>query len=187
MRTPPLSRSFPPLALLAALAGCDGTAAVSADAGASPNASILPAPLATEAPELADGGADAGTRAPLGDAGARRDLDGGAPPPETMHPASPLPADAITFQKDAPGVTLDAAFRWRDVPTPPRAPEVSANGIQEALKVTALTLKIDLAEAGRMRAELIGSAFPLPAHSELRARTDHYGNLLLWPGGHRIG
>src|SRR6185312_826348 len=84
--------------------------------------------------------------------------------------------------------SLDAVFRWRDVPAPPRAPEVSLDGLREAQKLTALTLKIDLTESGRMRAELSGVAFPLPAHSELRARTDHYGNLLMWPnhGGYRV-
>ncbi len=106
-----------------------------------------------------------------------------------MLPATPLPADTPVSQKDtAPGLTLDAAFRWRDVPAPPRAPEVSADGLREAQKITALTLKIDLAEAGRMRAELTGAAFPLPAHSELCARSDHYGNILVWPKaeGYRV-
>ncbi len=105
-----------------------------------------------------------------------------------MLPSTPLPPEAIPFQRDAPGVTLDAAFRWRDIPPPPRAPEVSADGLREAQRLTALSLKIDLTEAGRMRAELIGAAFPLPAHSELRARADQYGNLLVWPnaGGYRV-
>ena len=80
-------------------------------------------------------------------------------------------------------MTLDASFRWRDLPAPPRAPEVSADGLREAQKLTGFSLKIDLTEAGRMRAELTGAAFPLPAQSELRARTDHYGNLLMWPDG----
>jgi hypothetical protein len=186
---PPLvPRGFPLALLLAALAGCDPAPSASSDAGPSPNASIMPAPLATEVPELADGGADAGVRGPPPDAAGRRDPDAGGPPPEGMHPSSPIPAESIPFQKDASGVTLDAAFRWRDVPAPPRAAEVSADGLREALKLTALTLKIDLTEAGRMRAELTGSAFPLAAHSELRARADHYGNLLVWPGagGYRV-
>jgi hypothetical protein len=85
-------------------------------------------------------------------------------------------------------VALDAVFRWRDLPAPPRAPEVPAEAIREAQKLTALTLKIDLSDGGRMRAELTGASFPLAAHSELRARSDHYGNLLVWPngGGYRV-
>ena len=48
-----------------------------------------------------------------------------------------------------------------DVPPPPRAPEVSGDGLREAQKLAGLTLKIDLTEGGRMRAELTGAAFPL--------------------------
>ena len=106
-----------------------------------------------------------------------------------MLPATPLPGEAVlSYAREVPGVTLDAAFRWRDLPPTPRAPEVSADGLREAQKITALTLKIDLAEAGRMRAELTGAAFPLAPHTEIRARSDHYGNLLVWPGatGYRV-
>jgi hypothetical protein len=178
-------------ALLAALAlpGCDGTPqpAGPSDASESPNASILPAPLATETPDLVDSGAaseEAGSRGgPAETAGHPLLLDASTPPPETMYPETPLPAEAAPYPKDASGVTLDAAFRWRDLPAPPRAPEVSADGLREAQKLTGLALKIDLAEAGRMRAELTGNGFLLPAHSELRARADHYGNLLVWPDG----
>jgi hypothetical protein len=171
-----------------ALAGCDAAPlATAADAGASPNASILPAPLATEPPDLFDGGAptDDGARPPPTETPSR-------PAPESLRAGVPLAADATPFQKDGQkdgsGVTVDAAFRWRDVPAPPRAPEVSLDAHREALKQTALSLKIDLTELGRMRAELTGSAFLLPAHTELRARSDHYGNLVVWPngGGYRV-
>jgi hypothetical protein len=169
------------------LGGCEPSAAPpgQSDASASPNASILPAPLATEPPDLVDGGADDGGRAPSGiaaDASGRLLVpDAGAAPPESLRPSTPIAAEQVPFLQDAPGVTLDAVFRWRDVPAPPRAPEVSGDGLREAQKLTALTLKIDLTAGGRMRAELTGRAFPLPAHTELRARTDHYGNLVLWP------
>lgn len=172
----------------AALAGCEPSAVPPgpSDASASPNASILPAPLATEPPDLVDGGAaaDAGPRgAPADSAGRPVIPDAGGPPPESLRPSTPIAAEPVPFQTETPGVTLDAAFRWRDVPAPPRAPEVSADGLREAQKLTALTLKIDLTAAGRMRAELTGRAFPLPAHTELRARTDHYGTLIMWPYG----
>lgn len=179
-------------ALLAGLLlqGCDGglPPVGPGDASESPNATILPAPLATETPNLADSGAateEAGSRgAPSDTTGRPLAGDASAPPsPETMYPATPVPAEMVTYSKDIAGVTLDAAFRWRDVPAPPRAPEISADGVREAQKLTSLALKIDLAETGRMRAELTGNGLPLPAHSELRARSDHYGNLLVWPGG----
>ncbi len=191
-----MSRRGPALVVALALAGCDGTppAAAGSDAGESPNANILPAPLATEPPDLLDGGAavaEAGARATPADSASRPsllDASSPQPQPESMLPSTPLPAESIPFQANAAGVTVDAAFRWRDIPPPPRAPEVSADGLREAQRLTALSLKIDLTEAGRMRAELTGAAFPLPAHSEIRARTDRYGNLLVWPngGGYRV-
>jgi hypothetical protein len=180
------------LFLVIAALGCEPTApppAGTSDAGASPNAKILPAPLATEAPELADGGLpadDAGAWPGPADTAPR--ADGGAPlppapPPETMRPGTPLAAEGVPYLRDAPGVTLDAVLRWRDVPAPPKAPEVSGDGLREAQKLTALALKIDLTDAGRMRAELASRAFPFPPRTEIRARSDHLGSLLLWPDG----
>lgn len=189
-----MSRGLAVLLSGIAVSGCDGVppSAGGGDAGASPNASILPAPLATEPTDLSDGSADdddAGSRAvALDSTGRPLAADASPPSPEAMHPSTPLYPETVPYTKETPGVTLDAAFRWRDVPAPPRAPEVSAEGLREAQKLTALTLKIDLTEAGRMRAELSGSAFVLPSHSELRARADHYGHLLVWPnaGGYRV-
>jgi hypothetical protein len=138
--------------------------------------------LATEQPDLFDSGpqADDGSRGAPSESPSR-------PQPDFLRPATAL-APEWPSQKDAAGVTLDAAFRWRDVPTPPRAPEISPDAHRDALKLTALSLKIDLSEAGRMRAELTGAAFLLPAHTELRARADHFGSLLVWPGasGYRV-
>jgi hypothetical protein len=186
-------RRLSALVALLALAGCEPAGAPSngPDASASPNASILPAPLVTESPDAFDGGPpdDGGAQGIPADSAGRLILpDAGAPPPESMRPATPLPPENVPFQKEAPGVSLDAVFRWRDVPAPPRAPEVSADGLREANKVTAHTLKIDLTETGRMRAELTGRAFPLPAHTEIRARADHYGSIVLWPaaGEYRV-
>jgi hypothetical protein len=172
-----------PVFLAAALVGCDAPPTATApDAGASPNASILPAPLATESPDLFDAGpsADDGTRSAAGDATNR-------PAPEPLRPATPL-APEWPAQRDATGVTLDAVFRSRDLPPPPRGPEVSSDAHRDAQKATTLAVKVDLGEAGRMRVELVGSAFLLPPHTEIRARADHYGNLLVWPnaGGYRV-
>ena len=59
---------------------------------------------------------------------------------------------------------------------------MSAEGLREAQRNTALTVRVDLAEAGRMRLELLGAGFPFPAHTEIRARGDLLGHLLFWPG-----
>jgi hypothetical protein len=175
------------LLALAAAPACEPLKppARTSDAGASPNASILPAPLATEAPELPEAGVltagDAALQGIAADSAGRLILpDAGPPPPEPLRPELPLPAESPT-SREVGGVSLDAVFRWRDVPAPPKAPEVSAEGIREAQKLTALTWKIDLSETGRMRIEFTSRALPLPTHAEIRARADRYGNLVLWP------
>ena len=175
------------VAFVAVVAGCDppSTTSPTSDAGASPNASILPAPLANEAPEVLDAGGpaakiDAGPQGIPADSAGRLVIpDAGAPPPEALR-ADPIAPESPT-SREVSGLSLDAVFHWKDVPSPPRSPEVSADGIREAQKLTALTWKIDLADAGRMRVEFTSRALPLPAHSELRARSDRYGNLVLWP------
>ena len=55
--------------------------------------------------------------------------DAGPPPPIPLEPDAALPAEAPST-RDLSGVTLEATWRWRDVPPPPRAPEVSAEGIK---------------------------------------------------------
>lgn len=176
------------LLVVSVVVGCDLSSTTppgASDAGASPNASILPAPLATEAPELPDAGASgkaldaSAPTLPADSAGHVSFADAGAAVPEAYR-ADPLAPEAPTTREVA-GITLDAAFRWRDVPGPPKAPEVSADGLRDAQRLTALTWKIDLAEPGRMRIEFTSRALPLPVHAEIRARSDRYGNLVLWP------
>lgn len=162
------------------------------DAGTSPNASILPAPLISEAPEPAsDAGPpqDAGFQGILADSAGRLILpDAGPPPPETLRGDMALSAEPPPPPRDVSGVTLDMAFRLRDVPPPPKAPEVSLEGIKEAQKLTSLSLKVDLADTGRMRMVFASRALPFAMRTEIRARTDRYGHVLLWPnlGGFRV-
>lgn len=159
------------------------------DAGTSPNASILPAPLATEAPEAVDAGpSDAGPIGLMADPAGRLIIpDAGPPPPEVLRGDSSIPPE-VPGSRDLQGVTLEAVWRFRDVPPPTKAPEVASEGIKEAQKLTALTFKVDLTDAGRMRAELTSRALPFPARSELRARSDRYGTIVVWPNltGYRV-
>lgn len=184
------------LLLLAAawLAGCEPLsspldAGPVADAGASPNASILPSPLATESPDLFDAGRDAAAagrdaavQGMLADSAGRLIFpEAGAPtPPEVLRPDEAL-APEPPSPRDLTGVTLEAVWRWRDVPPLVKTPETSVEGIKEAQKLTALTWKIDLTDGGRMRIEFTSRALPLPLRSEIRARSDHYGSIVLWP------
>jgi hypothetical protein len=175
---------FPPkgIALALLLAACGEPSTPVPDAGV--DASIS-SPLATEPPEplSLDAGApgDGGIIGIPADSSGRLILpDGGAPPPEPFRADGPVASEA-PGSKDLAGVSLDGAVRWRDVPAAPKAPEVSADGLKEALKLTALAVHVDVTESGRLRMELGSRALPLPGRTELRARSDRYGHLLLWP------
>jgi hypothetical protein len=138
---------------------------------ASASASIPPSPLATQGtPQVA--------RDP--DAGIGADDALAQPAADPMVPAEPLPVDTPAAQ-DLAGVTLQATWRWRDVPAPPKAPEVVADAIARAAKLTALTWQIDLTENGRMRIVFTSRALPVPTYSEIRARADRVGSALVWP------
>ncbi len=186
------------IALLAAplllLASCDRPTSPQdkghTDPSTSPNASIFPAPLVTEPPEVADAGpTDAGpVGIPADSAGRLLVAEAGAPPPEVLRGDAAMAPEALGPPREMPGLTLEAVWRWRDVPALPKAPEVASEDIKGAQKLTALTWKVDLIEAGRMRVEFTSRALPLPARSELRARSDRYGSVVLWPNltGYRV-
>ncbi len=164
------------------LAACGDPPVVGFDAGA--DASI-PSPLVAEPPEPL--GVDAGSPADGGVVGIPADSsgrlilpDGGAPPPQPLASDTALPSEA-PGPKDLAGVSLESVFRWRDVPAAPKAPEVAAEGLKEAGKLTALTLRADVADSGRLRLVITSRALPLPGGTELRARADRWGHLLLWP------
>jgi hypothetical protein len=78
-------------------------------------------------------------------------------------------------------VTLEAEWRWRDVPAPPRSPEVALDGIRAAQRLTTLSWRIDLSDNGRMRIRFTSRALPLPGGAEIRGRADRYGAIVLWP------
>jgi hypothetical protein len=108
----------------------------------------------------------------------------GAISPEAGPPPSPFRGDEILTADAAGregGYALSAAFRLADLIGPPRAPEVNASGLDAAKKATDLRLAIDLS-ATRMRVTLGGHGFVLPEDTEIRARSDRYGHVLLWPG-----
>src|SRR5262245_3395079 len=124
-----MKRALALLLLPLAMASCEPTAPPALDAGASPNASILPAPLATEPPDIPDAGAASPAAdgqpliqgIPADSAGRLIIPSAAAPPPEPLRPESQLPAESPSL-REVGGVSLEAAFRWRDVPLPPKAP-----------------------------------------------------------------
>lgn len=159
--------------LFLAASGCESRA-VPADAGPSepsPNASILPAPLAT-GPEVARATLDAGP--------AEAGLDAEVAPPAVAREDEAVPVDTEELH-DAPGVTLRARFRWPDIALPGRVPEMNVDALDRARAAATFDLDIAAAAAGRLRVGLAGPRFVLAAGSDFRARTDRYGHVLVWP------
>jgi hypothetical protein len=178
----------------------------------SPNASILPAPLtssgstdvakaafavasaAGSAPTPRTAGSGAAARAAGSGAAARAAWSSGSgeatrssgpdplPVARPTRIAEPLPPDTLG-PKDVAGVSFGGEWRWLDAPSAPKAPEVNAEGLSAARRLTALRWSVSLTEAGRLRVSFDGRAFPLPLGTELRARADRFGHALVFPTG----
>jgi hypothetical protein len=143
----------------------------------SPNASILPAPLASEVP----GGAKAnGEDSQHRDAGhSPTEVGPAAPPPEphALREDRALPGET---PHETDGFSLSGRLRWLDLAPAPRVPEQNLDGMQRARDAGSFDVVVDLA-GGRMRFAFASRAFTLPAGSELHGRDDLYGHTLLWP------
>jgi hypothetical protein len=175
------------LTLLLLAAACERSAkdVTTEDAAPSPNASILPAPLAgpptsetpltpptaTSLPKIADAAAQ-----PSALASAFLSIA-----PEPMRGDREIPPDTLS-SKETAGITFTAEWRWLDAPAPPKANEVHAEGLAAARKLTALRTQVSLGESGRLRLVFDGRAFPLPLGTELRSRVDRLGHALVFPG-----
>ncbi len=148
---------------------------------ASPNASILPAPIAsTVGPKKK---VDAGRGGiPADSAGRLIVPDAGPPVVTTLVESEPLPQDTLAA-KDGTGITLEAHFKWFDVPPPAGVPEVAANAINKAKQAMDPKVTVDLAPAGRMRFTFATPVFPVPQNAELRSGVEHWGHVLVWPDG----
>jgi hypothetical protein len=174
---PDRARQFGVVCALALAVGCDehkgpGTR----DAGLtepSPNASILPAPLASVADPPGVGKPEDAGRA-VADAGAS---DAAPPEPHSLREDQALSAE---IPHESNGLTLVARFRWLDVPPPVRSPELNPDGVQRMQSAVAFDVVVDLA-GGRMRFAFASRAFTVPPGAELHARDDLYGHALLWP------
>jgi hypothetical protein len=149
----------------------------------SPNASIMPAPLAPGSELLPRPRLEEGRLGILADSAGRLILpDAGPPPARSLREDEVLPRDTLSG-KDPIGATIDAAFRWFDTPSPPPGVPVVNEALKRAREKTELKVSIDLLAAGRMRLVLNSVAFALPYGSELRSRSDRYGHVLVWPDG----
>jgi hypothetical protein len=162
------------------LAGCRGAPVETVDAAPSPQASAEPAPLANV-------GAAASAAATTASG-----VDGSIPP-EALRGDRELPADVPhevareLGAKDVPrdpkelaGYELQVVLHMGEGPPAAKGPEVNGNAIDAARHKTEVHM---LVEASQTRARFVlQSGFVLPVNTELRARSDRYGHVLLWPG-----
>lgn len=154
-------------AAIVLLAACKPAANDAPVADASPQASAMPAPLAN-APTTTSSAAPVVN---VADAG---------PPAVPLRGDEALAPDALA--RETVGYTFSAVFKPADVPLPLRAPEVSNAGLDAARRKTELRMAID-ASSSRMRMTLLGQGWVLPTETDIRARDDRYGHVVVWPGG----
>jgi hypothetical protein len=172
------------LALISA-SGCErANEGALENATPSPNASILPAPLSSaESPGRAPRGAleHAELTSKVGA------LEGGIVVPQPMR-LDQAPDDDLLPLKDMVGVSLQGEWRYADQGPPPKFPEMNQAGIDAARKLTAPRMTVELSPLGRMRVVFSSRGLPLRQGTELRARTDHFGHVLVWPSatGYRV-
>lgn len=173
---------------LACLLACNDGAPSGGPSQASPNASILPAPLvaASEIPgtpsrsQLEPGTEPSAARIPAA-------LDSAGRPPAPAAPElprfdAPLPADSAPA-RDGTGQLLEGAFRWADLPELALGPEGPPAAVREALDPRVHAVSVQLGAGGRLRIRLESPAFPLPEGTELRARSSLHGHVIVWPQG----
>lgn len=147
----------------------------------SPNASILPAPLASDVDTKAH-------EPPPADAGALLDASAPDAAPATTRwlkedePVDPDSTPREATSKETTGVRLLSRLRWLDLPSFPRMPEANNDALQKLKEALDFELVIDLAPTGRMRVRFDSDAFVFPRGSELRARPDRLGHVLSWDG-----
>ena len=148
----------------------------------SPNASILPAPLSSSVETAARTTLE---RAEL--TVKSGSSEAGAVVPQPMRVDQPPEEDPLPL-RDTIGVSVEGEWRYADQGPQPKSPEMSQAGIDAARKLAAPRMTIELAPAGRMRVVFSSRGLPLRYGSEIRARSDHYGHVLVWPGsaGYRV-
>lgn len=139
----------------------------------SPNASILPAPLASEVEP------DSKSNPPA-DAGAPNDAGSDAGVIATRFLREDSAVDPDLAPRETAGVRLTTRMRWLDLPPFPRLPETNLEAAQRLREALAFELVVELSVGGRMRVRTNSDAFVWPRGTELRARLDRVGNVLVW-------
>ena len=143
----------------------------------SPNASILPAPLASDVETRRAAPARSGSNA-LGEVGPSVP----SASPRALREDVLLPVDPL---RPETGVRLSARFVWLDLPPFPRLPEMNTEASHRLREALAFQLMLELSPQGRLRAVFGSDAFVLPRGSELRSRLEYLGHVLLWDSGNQ--
>ena len=153
------------------LGACKGPPSSEAvDTPASPQAAAEPAPLANTPAQTV-------TPTPT----AALALDGSSPP-TPLRGDRPLEADPLSHEHESTVYTLLAVLRPSDLPMSPKGPENNVTGLDAARKKTDGLLSIDFTPT-RARIVLATAGCTLPSGTELRARSDRYGHVVLDPDG----
>lgn len=167
------------------------------DALASPQAKAEPAPLAnpmSSGPITVTPNPDAGP--PPVPLRADREIPVDTPKEPSREPP-PIPTAGkdggvvlVPVKKtgELSGFALQAVLRTTEGASPPKSPEVSTAGLDAARRKTDARLTIELSQT-RAKITLSSNGFVLPAETELRARLDRYGHIVILPndsGHYRI-
>jgi hypothetical protein len=92
-----------------------------------------------------------------------------------------LPLEADSLHERETGVTLEVEWKPGEWPAPAGVVETSVEGLEEARDKTRPRMRIKVAQTGRLSITFLGQGFPFPPGTELRARADRYGQILVWP------
>ena len=84
--------------------------------------------------------------------------------------------------RELAGYALQAVLRSGEGPPAPKGPEVNTAAIEAARRRAEARIAIELSQT-RARF-LLSGAFVVPSGVEIRARSDRYGHLFMWPGEH---
>jgi hypothetical protein len=112
----------------------------------------------------------------------RLGAEAGVIPADPLKEGEKLGLDSIA-SRESIGILLDVEWKQSDVLSPSGAPETAMEGLEEARNKTRLRLRVEVAAAGRLRATFLGQGYPWAEGTELRARADKFGYVLVWPDG----
>jgi len=142
----------------------------------SPNAGIQPAPLASPKALNAEAGSAGGP-------GRLRDALPAAPTvPRAIREDEPIAAASAEALLPE-SLELRARFQWADLPATGQVRELQDASLERIQRRTVLSMGLTLRHAGQMLLRFDSAGFMFPDQSEIRARQDLLGHILVWPKG----